>query len=168
MSSRVRVRVESEKKMSQLHSEVEAQVSAPHKWTLGAVLCTMLGTIAAAVFLFTPTVRDALSFNVCSKPIVTLSMAGMVLLRARNANRTLVSYDWYVIAGLVAGALGDWFLAMDIFLPGLLFFFLGHIFYVAAFTFCAPHQGWALWRLVPFAFWLGTMTVTLQPGMGGE
>jgi alkenylglycerophosphocholine/alkenylglycerophosphoethanolamine hydrolase len=88
-----------------------------------------------------------------------LVLAAVVLgMRPRNRYRTLVG------VGLVFGATGDLLLELGHFVPGLLAFLVGHLWYLAAM--------WGVDRrlspgtAIPFAIWGIGLTVALADGAG--
>ena len=65
------------------------------------------------------------------------------------------AFSCLLVAGLLAAFLGDWLLMYTLFkmpgLPGIAFFALAHILYIAAFiTLCPPDMS-ALWLLIPWS-----------------
>jgi uncharacterized membrane protein YhhN len=76
-------------------------------------------------------------------------------------------YGWLVFAGLVLSLAGDFFLALPgegLFMPGLAAFLCAHLCYIAAFT--GRNRQARLWRLLPFAAWVGGVYVWLFPALG--
>jgi alkylglycerol monooxygenase len=53
---------------------------------------------------------------------------------ARAASRPSARYRWLFVAALLSGALGDGLLAGGLFVPGLIAFLIGHVFYATAFA----------------------------------
>ena len=96
--------------------------------------------------------------RLAAKPLPALLLAAWVTRRCRDGPGRLVA------AGLVLSALGDAFLELGLFLPGLVSFLLAHVGYVAAFV--AFDSRPALLRSLPFAAWGLGAFLYLRPGLG--
>ena len=89
-----------------------------------------IGLIAAIAFIIGE-IMDLYWLRMAAKPIPVLLMALYLLLLPGKGR-----FQWLVIIGLVLGMTGDILLeySPETFLPGLIAFLLGHIFYILAFT----------------------------------
>jgi len=94
-----------------------------------------------------------------AKPLPVLVLAGGVFARARGPLRHGLTI------GLLASALGDLLLGLDLFVPGLVAFLAAHLAYLAAFT--ARSRTLAPGRALPFAAWGALLLVRLWPELGG-
>ena len=82
------------------------------------------------------------------KPLTTI----LILLIAVQADTPeFPLYKYAIIAGLICSLAGDIFLMLpsDQFIAGLSSFLIGHLFYIAAFTY-GTGFGFSLWLLAPF------------------
>lgn len=126
-----------------------------------------IGLIAAVLFILADEdILDIYWLRMITKPIPVLLMA-MYLLMQPGAGR----FKWLIIIGLLLGMTGDILLeySPDAFLPGLIAFLLGHIFYIIAFTSDSQAPAWVaaifiyLFGLAMYSFLeigdLGTMSL---------
>ena len=112
-----------------------------------------------AVAFFVGLALDLDGLRLATKPVPVLVLALVVLMaRPRLRYRTLIG------VGLVFGATGDLLLELGHFVPGLLAFLVGHLWYLTAL--------WGLdrrlspWTAAPFAVWGIGLTVALAEGAG--
>lgn len=96
-----------------------------------------------------------------------LPIASLALVTALLETTVGSSYRGLVVVALLWSMLGDiWLIFPRHFVPGLVSFFVAHLFYIAAF---APAGGWdapAWLRLGPFALAGGLMFAYLRPRLG--
>ena len=98
------------------------------------------------------------------KPLTTI----LILLIAVQADTPeLACYKYAIVAGLVCSLAGDIFLMLpsDQFIPGLVSFLIGHLFYIAAFT-SASGFGFSWWLLAPFVVFGVVIFRILSPHLG--
>jgi uncharacterized membrane protein YhhN len=100
------------------------------------------------------------SLELVAKPLPVLVLAAGVLARARSPLRSGIAI------GLLASALGDVLLGLDLFVPGLVAFLAAHLAYLAAFV--ATTRTPALGRALPFAAWGALLLFRLWPELGGQ
>jgi alkenylglycerophosphocholine hydrolase len=108
---------------------------------------------AAASMLGFPTLA------LLAKPMPVIALALGVSAHARGALRRGFTI------GLLASAVGDLLLGLDLFLPGLAAFLGAHLAYVVGFL--ADTRVLAASRALPFAVWGGLLLGRLWPGLGG-
>ena len=112
-----------------------------------------------ALAFFVGLALDLDALRLVTKPIPVLVLAGVVL-----AARPPIRYRTFIGVGLVFGATGDVLLELGSFVPGLLAFLVGHLWYLAAM--------WGVDRrlspgtAIPFAAWGVGLTVALADGAG--
>ncbi len=93
------------------------------------------------------------------KPLPVIVLAFFVFTRGRGPLRRGVAI------GLLASAVGDLLLGLDLFLPGLFAFLGAHVAYLAAFV--ADTRAPAAGRALPFAAWGALLLGRLWPALGG-
>ena len=94
-----------------------------------------------------------------TKPAPVLVLAFGVFTHGRTSLRRGVTI------GLVASAVGDVLLGLDLFLPGLVAFLGAHVAYL--FAFLGDTRVLAPGRAVPFAAWGALLLARLWPSLGG-
>ncbi len=98
------------------------------------------------------------------KPLTTI----LILLIAIQADTPeLARYKYAIVAGLVCSLAGDILLMLpsDRFIPGLVSFLIGHVFYIAAFT-SGTGFSFSLWLLAPFVVYGVVIFGILSPHLG--
>jgi alkenylglycerophosphocholine/alkenylglycerophosphoethanolamine hydrolase len=118
-----------------------------------------LGLCAAAVFL-TGLAVDNYPIRLISKPLVSGAILAWTLISRRDRFARLISL------ALGFCLLGDILLEFraSLFLPGLVAFLMGHIFFIAAFL--SDNRQPAIVRLIPIALWIATDFWIIYPGLG--
>jgi uncharacterized membrane protein YhhN len=94
-----------------------------------------------------------------AKPLPVLVLAQSVFAHARGPLRRGFAI------GLLASAVGDLLLGLDLFLPGLVAFLGAHLAYTVGFV--ADTRVLSPSRAFPFALWGGLLLGRLWPGLGG-
>jgi alkenylglycerophosphocholine/alkenylglycerophosphoethanolamine hydrolase len=98
------------------------------------------------------------SLELAAKPLPVLVLASGLVLLSRSPLRRGVA------VGLLASALGDVLLGLDLFVPGLLAFLGAHVAYLAAFL--GDQKKPAVVRALPFAAWGILLFIRLWPALG--
>jgi len=93
-----------------------------------------------------------------AKPLPVIVLAGGVWVDGRGPLRHGVAI------GLMASAVGDLLLGLDLFLPGLVAFLCAHLAYLGAFV--SDTRAPALGRALPFAAWGLLLLGRLWPSLG--
>ncbi len=106
--------------------------------SMRAKLFLILGVLFALAFIIGQIV-DNPSLRLITKPVPVLLMALYVVLVPEKG-----AFQWLIVAGLLLGALGDFFLELspNAFLWGLTAFLIGHLFYITAFTLDTRRPAW--------------------------
>jgi alkenylglycerophosphocholine/alkenylglycerophosphoethanolamine hydrolase len=94
-----------------------------------------------------------------TKPLPVIVLAGEVFAHARGPLRRGVTI------ALLASAVGDLLLGLDLFLPGLAAFLGAHVAYTVGFL--ADTRALAASRALPFAVWGALLLGRLWPALGG-
>lgn len=96
-----------------------------------------------------------------------LTLALILLIAARVGEGGASLYRLNVIAGLVCSLAGDVFLMLpwDLFIAGLISFFIAHLFYITAFT-SGIGFNLSFWSMAPLAILGVFMFRTLSPYLG--
>jgi alkenylglycerophosphocholine/alkenylglycerophosphoethanolamine hydrolase len=92
------------------------------------------------------------------KPLPVLLLAGLVAARGSEA------WERRTVMALLFCALGDVVLELGFFVPGLVAFLVGHLFFLGAFV--GAGRGLHLERAVPFALWGGAAMLALGASLG--
>jgi len=128
-------------------------VSRGVRWLLVGLGLAGVVAYLVGLALHAPTLR------LVAKPLPVMCLAVAVAGSGRDGYRRLIA------AGLLACLAGDVLLELPgRFLPGLVAFLIGHLFYIAAFLTYARRPGLA--RGLPFAVWAGVAYARLAPGLG--
>jgi uncharacterized membrane protein YhhN len=96
-----------------------------------------------------------------------LTIASVLILAARVSRPVSRRYQVLVLAGLAFSLAGDVFLMLpsDPFVPGLVSFLIGHLFYIAAFRTGVPFRV-SPWVWLLFLVYGAAMFILLLPGLG--
>jgi alkenylglycerophosphocholine hydrolase len=121
------------------------------RWIWVTFAASMVAFVAAVALGF-----DTLELLV--KPLPVLVLAFGVATKSRSPLRRGVT------AGLLASAVGDVLLGLDLFLPGLVLFLCAHVAYTVAFL--ADTRAPAFVRALPFAAWGTLLLGRLWPALG--
>jgi len=119
-------------------------------------MLAILGVGAALVCLASP---EHSIPRLVAKPLPALALAAWV-----SVGFTRPIGRW-VVAGLLASALGDVLLERDLFLAGLVSFLTAHVAYIAAFVVAERRP--ALAHLLPFVAWGALAFSVMRSGLGG-
>lgn len=118
----------------------------------------LVGALSAGLYLVAIAL-DLFWLKLASKPWPVLALALLVWMTADRRR------ERWIVAGLLAGAVGDVCLAVPGgFLAGMLAFALGHACYVLAFLLRSKRPAWGL--LVPVLLFTATGLVLMWPGAG--
>ena len=118
----------------------------------------IIGLIAAALFIANVG-QDVVWLRVSLKSIPLICLIAWVLLTARDRYASLI------LAGLIFSLAGDVLLEIsdDLFVPGLLAFLIGHVWYIAAFI--SATRQLKLMRALPFTAWVIIAYLILLPNL---
>lgn len=111
----------------------------------------------AAAF-FVGAVADVPLLRLVAKPVPVLAMAASLLPAAQRS-----SYRRWIASGLALGAVGDVLLELDLFVPGLVAFLLGHAAYLPAFL--GDTRRLAGREGIVFAAWAAGLVAVLADGL---
>jgi uncharacterized membrane protein YhhN len=118
----------------------------------------IIGVVSAVLYL-AEVGQGSVTLRVILKTLPLFSLMGWVLGAARERYATLI------LAGLFCSLIGDELLEIgdDLFIPGLIAFLIGHVWYIAAFLSVTRESRWR--RAVPFAAWVILAYLTLLPDL---
>lgn len=118
----------------------------------------IIGVISALLFI-AEAGKEFVAVRVILKsaPLLCLMVWARLTARDRYANLILV--------GLIFSLAGDILLEIsaDLFVPGLIAFLIGHVWYIAAFLSVTRQLQWS--RALPFAAWVGVAYLLLLPNL---
>jgi uncharacterized membrane protein YhhN len=115
--------------------------------------------VASVMAFFAAAALGLRSLELFAKPLPVIVLAFHVGTSARSPLRRGVTI------GLLASAVGDFLLGLDLFLPGLVAFLGAHVAYTVAFL--ADTPALALGRAIPFVTWGTLLFGHLWPALGG-
>ena len=120
----------------------------------------IIGLIAAILFI-AEIGHESMGLRVILKSTPLLSLIAWVLMTVRDR------YALLIVIGLIFSLAGDILLEIsdDLFVPGLIAFLLGHVWYIAAFLSVTRQARW--WRALPFIVWVGLAYLILLPNLKG-
>jgi alkenylglycerophosphocholine hydrolase len=118
-----------------------------------------LAFVAFVMGFFVAAALGFRSFELVAKPLPVVVLAWGVWSGGRSPLR------YGIAIGLLASAIGDLLLGLDLFLPGLLAFLSAHLCYLVAFV--SDTRAPALGRALPFAVWGLLLLGLLWPSLGG-
>ncbi len=118
----------------------------------------VIGLISALLFI-AEVGKESVVVRVILKSVPLLCLIAWVRLATRDRYATLI------LAGLIFSLAGDVLLEIsdDLFVPGLIAFLIGHVWYIAAFVSAAREL--KLPRLLPFAAWVVLAYLLLLPNL---
>lgn len=119
-----------------------------------------VGLITALLFI-AEVGKDQVVVRVILKSVPLLCLIAWVRLTARDRYASLI------LAGLIFSLAGDILLEIsaDLFVPGLIAFLIGHVWYIAAFL--SVTRELKLLRVLPFAAWVVLAYLLLLPNLKG-
>jgi len=132
----------------------------PSRSTWVSRILLIIGLISALLYI--AEVGQALvGVRVILKSVPLLCLMVWVRLTARDRYANLI------LAGLIFSLVGDILLEIsaDLFVPGLIAFLLGHVWYIVAFLSVTRELKWS--RLLPFAAWVILTYLLLFPNLKG-
>ncbi len=120
----------------------------------------IIGLITALLYI-AGAGKASVALSVILKSVPLLCLIIGVRLTARDRYATLI------FAGLIFCLAGDILLEIsdDLFVPGLIAFLLGHVWYIVAFLSITRKFNWP--RLLPFAAWVVLAYLLLMPNLKG-
>jgi alkenylglycerophosphocholine/alkenylglycerophosphoethanolamine hydrolase len=118
-----------------------------------------VGLIAALLFI-ADVGKESVTARVILKSLPLLCLIAWVRLTARDRYATLI------LVGLIFSLVGDILLEIsdDLFVPGLVAFLIGHVWYIIAFLAVTRELKWP--RALPFAAWVILAYLLLLPNLG--
>ncbi|MFN8598486.1 MAG: lysoplasmalogenase [Anaerolineae bacterium] len=118
----------------------------------------IVGLIAAILFI-AEIGKESIGLRVILKSTPLLCLIAWVLITVRDR------YAVLIVAGLIFSLTGDILLEIsdDFFVPGLIAFLLGHVWYIAAFLSTTRQARW--WRALPFVVWVVLAYLILLPNL---
>lgn len=127
-------------------------------------IVTLSALISASLHIWAEYHGPPIQIYVC-KP---LTMLLIILLAVRRAAAGRPFYGRAIVAGLLCSLAGDVFLMLpsDRFIPGLVSFLIGHLWYIAAFAYGRPFHV-TFWALAAFACYGLLIFLLLLPRLGG-
>ncbi|HEY6551858.1 MAG TPA: lysoplasmalogenase [Vicinamibacteria bacterium] len=114
--------------------------------------------LATMVVFFAATTLGFSSLALLAKPMPVIVLAAGIMADANGPLRVGIA------AGLLASAVGDVLLGLDLFLPGLVVFLIAHLAYLGAFQ--KDCRAPALGRALPFVAWGALLLGHLWPALG--
>lgn len=119
-----------------------------------------VGLISALLFI-AEVGKESVVTRVIFKNVPLLCLMAWVRLTARDRYANLI------LAGLLFSLAGDVLLEVsdDLFVPGLIAFLIGHVWYIVAFLSVTHELKWS--RLLPFAAWVIMTYLLLFPNLKG-
>jgi alkenylglycerophosphocholine hydrolase len=131
---------------------------ARRAWPLGVGLgAVVLYAVLIAVFAL-GLATGARALAALFKPLPVLLLAGLLAFRGIEA------WERRNVMALLFCALGDIVLELGFFVPGLVAFLVGHLFFV--FAFVGEARALQLERAIPFVLWGGAAMILLGPSLG--
>ncbi len=122
-----------------------------------------LAVLTVGVFLYATATGDG-QWRLLTKPWPVLLLALRLHWALKESGAPQEIYTRRIRNGLLASAVGDICLEFEAgFLPGMLAFLIGHLFYVAAYLNADRAARWA--RAVPFVLWGAGVIYLLQEGL---
>jgi alkenylglycerophosphocholine/alkenylglycerophosphoethanolamine hydrolase len=120
----------------------------------------IIGLISALLFI-AEVGKPFVVVRVILKSVPLLCLMAWVRLTARDR------YAALILAGLIFSLAGDILLEIsaDLFVPGLIAFLIGHVWYIAAFLSATRELKWP--RMLPFAAWVILAYLLLFPNLKG-
>ncbi len=120
----------------------------------------IIGLISALLFIG-EVGKAFVAVRVILKSVPLLCLMAWVRLTARDRYANLI------LAGLIFSLAGDILLEIsaDLFVPGLIAFLIGHVWYIAAFWSVTRELRWS--RVLPFAAWVVLAYLLLFPSLKG-
>lgn len=118
----------------------------------------IIGVVSAVLYM-AEVGQGSVTLRVILKTLPLFGLMGWVLGAARDRYATLI------LAGLFCSLIGDELLEIgdDLFIPGLIAFLIGHVWYIAAFLSVTRESRWL--RAVPFAVWVILAYLILLPDL---
>ena len=116
-------------------------------------------SLMAALLFIAEVGRDSVTARVILKTLPVFGLIGWALSAAHDR------YARLIVAGLFFCLIGDELLEIgdDLFVPGLIAFLIGHVWYIAAFL--SITRAWKWPRLLPFAAWVVAAYLGLLPNL---
>jgi uncharacterized membrane protein YhhN len=130
---------------------------------MATLVLTLAALASAALHIWAEYHGPTVQVYVC-KP---LTMGLIIVIAAMRTKAGRGVYALGILGGLLCSAAGDVFLMLpdDRFIPGLVSFLIGHLCYIAAFTYGRPFRV-TLWPLAAFASYGVLIFLMLLPRLG--